>query len=197
MLPLKRSVPSLPLFLGVLVPILLFAAFLRFSAVDYALPYILNLDEPNVYRLTQDMRGVLEAGWRAEWLAGYPPGYMAFYQVVVEGMNGLHLFDIHQDMGKVIGMMRIVNALVDMLTMALVIHLARQLVDWRAALLAVAAALVALLMRSWSKTIQIVIGVVCVAVLVPDLVSYALPLRLTNPYTQDRNGLRSMCPITA
>lgn len=120
----------------VLTLILLFAAFVRFSAVDYALPYIVNPDEPNVYRLVQGQRGVLEAGWRAEWLAGYPPGYMAFYQVVVEGMNGLHLFDIHQDMGKVIGMMRIVNALVDMLKMALVIHLARQLVDWRAALLA-------------------------------------------------------------
>lgn len=136
MLPLKRSVPSLPLFLGVLAPILLFAAFLRFSAVDYALPYILNLDEPNVYRLTQDMRGVLEAGWRGAWLDGYPPGYMAFYAVILEGMNSLNVFDIHQDMGKVIGMMRIFNSFIDLLTMSLVIYLARQLGGWRAAILA-------------------------------------------------------------
>lgn len=125
-----------PSFWIVLTLILLFAAFVRIAAVDYALPYIVNPDEPNVYRLVQGYRGVLDAGWRAEWLAGYPPGYMAFYQVVVEGMNGLHVFDIHQDMGRVIGMMRIFNSLIDLLTMALVIHLARQLAGWRAALLA-------------------------------------------------------------
>jgi hypothetical protein len=120
----------------VLTLILLFAASIRIMAVDYALPYIVNPDEPNVYRLVEGYRGVLDAGWRAEWLAGYPPGYMALYQVIVEGMDRLHTFDVHQDMGKVIGMMRIFNSLIDMLTMALVIYLARHLAGWRAGLLA-------------------------------------------------------------
>lgn len=134
--PMTQKTSRLSSFWLVLALLLLFAASLRIAAVDYALPYIVNPDEPNVYRLVQGYRGVLDAGWRAEWLAGYPPGYMVFYQVVVEVMDRLHTFDVHQDMGTVIGMMRIFNSLIDLITMALVIYLARQLAGWKAALLA-------------------------------------------------------------
>jgi hypothetical protein len=136
MFPLKHPFSSVSAKIWALTVMLLFAAFLRVSAVDYALPYIVNIDEPNVYRLTQDMRGVLDSGWRGQWLDGYPPGYMVFYGLIVEGMNRLNVFDIHQDMSKVIGMMRIFNSLIDLLTMSFVIYLARQLGGWRAALLA-------------------------------------------------------------
>lgn len=125
MRPLKHAIQLQRIrFQCLLVIFFLLAAWLRFAPAPYALPYVVNPDEPNFYRLAQDQRGVLDGGWRKEWLAGYPPGYITFYAAVVEGMNRLHTFDIHQDMGKVVGLMRLVNALIDLVTMACVVRLA-------------------------------------------------------------------------
>lgn len=116
--------------------IFIVAFFLRFNGVAYALPYISHPDEPNFYALANDWRGVRDAGWREDWLAGYPPGYILFYGLSLNVIDSISQNNIHTDMARYVGIMRIVNISLDMLCLALMGLAARWLAGHWAALLA-------------------------------------------------------------
>ncbi len=109
------------------VGILLCAALLRISTFSYGLPYVDHVDEPNFYLLANDQRGVLDASWRENWLAGYPPGYIWFSAQIMNGVDAVSELNIHTDMGVYIAILRYASLLFDLLTLAALMTLARWL----------------------------------------------------------------------
>lgn len=113
--------------------ILLVGFLLRIALYDYGLPYVHNVDEPNMYVMANDFRDRMGSDWRGEWLAGYPPGYLVFEALLLDGMDHVHFLNIHTAMGTYIRGMRLVSIWLDMISLALIMQLARQLSDDRAA----------------------------------------------------------------
>jgi hypothetical protein len=100
---------------------------LRLAIVDYGLPYIHDVDEPNFYMLANDWRGELDATWRNTWLTGYPPGYIWLYAQVLDGVDFILDLNIHTDMAIYVRIMRFVSLLMDMVTLAALMGMARWL----------------------------------------------------------------------
>jgi hypothetical protein len=122
--------------LWVFVVILLVAYAARILMFQHALPFIAEHDEPNFYMIANDWRGRLDAAWRNEWLDGYPPGYLWFYMGALDVIDGIFHPNIHIDMSVYIRLMRLLAIWIDMITLSLVILLAKRLADVRAGMLA-------------------------------------------------------------
>ncbi len=130
--PIRRSAQSRPARhaagnFWVMVGILLLAFAIRIAIYGYGLPYVENGDEPNMYALANQWRGAMDAGWRNEWLEGYPPGYLIFSGLVMEGTDRVHQLDIHLEMGLYIRALRFASLSMDLLTLSLLMWLARRL----------------------------------------------------------------------
>lgn len=109
------------------VALLLLAFGLRVAVFDYGLPYVDHVDEPNFYMLANDWRGALDARWRNDWLAGYPPAYLWTYVAALEGIDAISEPNIHTDMGLYIAHMRLLSVFLDALSLALLMTMARWL----------------------------------------------------------------------
>src|SRR5688572_7783171 len=116
--------------------IILLGFALRMSIVSQGLPFTSHVDEPNFYILSSIERGALTENWRTSWLDGYPPAYIWLYAQVSNGLDAIHPFNPHTQMSIYVAAMRIVSALSDVITLALIITLARMLGGPAAALLA-------------------------------------------------------------
>lgn len=109
------------------IGIVLLAFGLRVPVTTHALPYVHHIDEPNFYRLAQDWRGQLNAGWRNNWLAGYPPGYIHLYAATMNGVDTLQQLDLHRDMYRYVFIMRMVSVFADVFILVLLMWLIRDL----------------------------------------------------------------------
>jgi hypothetical protein len=117
------------------ISIVLVGFWLRLPGVARGLPYIHNVDESNFYMRANDERGLLDAGWRNDWLRGYPPGYIWFYAGALTGLDWISDNNIHTDMSKFVGIMRLVNVLGDIITLVLMMRVVTWLAGQRAGLL--------------------------------------------------------------
>lgn len=109
---------------------------LRVPGVTQGLPFIHNGDESNFYMRANDERGLLDAGWRNDWMRGYPPGYIWFYAGTLTALDWISDNNIHTDMSKLVAIMRLVNVLSDLITLALIIRVVAWLAGRPAGLLA-------------------------------------------------------------
>ena len=121
--------------LWIFVAILLLGFGARILIFQYGLPYVNHLDEPNFYLLANDWRGKLDAGYRNEWLKGYPPGYIWLYSGLLDGIDVIFHPNIHTDMSLYVRLMRLVSVWADMLSLSLVIVIAKWLGGRGAALI--------------------------------------------------------------
>jgi len=110
-----------------MVACLLLGGGLRVVGIDIGLSYIRHVDEPNFYRMAQGERGVLDAGYRNQWLAGYPPGYIWQYARLLDLADATGKNDLHQHMARYVAWVRAFNVLIDWLNLALVMGLALRL----------------------------------------------------------------------
>lgn len=122
--------------LGISVVIVLIGVWLRVRLFDYGLPYLAHVDEPVFYLLANDWRGVLDAGWRNDYFAGYPPGYIWYTAGVLALVDAISNLNIHTQTAHYIAILRLVSMLSDVLGIAIMIALGRELVGWRAGWLA-------------------------------------------------------------
>ena len=107
----------------------------RFLVYDYGLPFVANVDEPNMYILANDWRGELDAGWRKDWLSGYPPGYPWFSGQVMDTIDAIEQPNIHTDMGIYIRNLRLISLLADTITTIFIMFSAYRLGGHLAAIL--------------------------------------------------------------
>lgn len=121
--------------LWIFVAILLLGFGARILIFQHELPYVKHLDEPNFYLLASDWRGKLDAGYRNEWLKGYPPGYIWLYSGLLDGIDVIFHPNIHTDMSLYVRLMRLVSVWGDMLSLSLVIVIAKWLGGRGAALI--------------------------------------------------------------
>ena len=116
--------------------VLLLAFATRFMFYDYSLPYVENMDETNLYLLANDWRGELDGGYRADWLEGYPPGYLWFSSIVMDAIDATLETNIHIDMAVYIRILRFIAFSADFVTILALMYAVYKLAGHHAALLA-------------------------------------------------------------
>ena len=87
----------------------------RVAIHGYGLPYVVETDEPNMYRVANSSRGLMQPDYRLQWLAGYPPAYFWFSARVMDLTDAIHKLDINQDMALYIRILRYTSVLADMI----------------------------------------------------------------------------------
>lgn len=122
--------------LGISVIIVLAGVGLRLRLFDYGLPYLAHVDEPVFYLLANDWRGALDAGWRNDYFAGYPPGYIWYTSWVLDGIDAISDLNIHTQTAHYIALLRLVSMFSDVVGIAVMLALGRELAGWRAGWLA-------------------------------------------------------------
>ena len=118
------------------VVVILIALIIRVDVHNHGLPFVENVDEPNMYLIANYWRGKLPADWRVSWLAGYPPGYLLFSEVVMNTVDAIWKPNIYTDMSLYIRVLRLLNVAADSLTTLLLMLLVRWIGGYVAALFA-------------------------------------------------------------
>lgn len=118
------------------VLILLLAFGLRASVFDYGLPFVENVDAPNFYLLVNDNRGLLDAQWRNNLLAGYPPGYIWLYGRVLDIVDATGDYNVHTDQQYYTANMRLISVFASLITLSVLITSAQLLGGRTAGLIA-------------------------------------------------------------
>ena len=144
----------------VYIAIFVLAFLLRWAIHDYGLPFIHNIDEPNMYLLANDWRNELDAGWRNDWLAGYPPGYIWLTIGIFEVIDASLQPNIHTDMALYIRILRLISLGADLITLAVLMRTAYILVGHTGAIF---------LGGIWSVSAEIVFNGITA---LPDIFSY-------------------------
>ncbi|GAB5491588.1 MAG: hypothetical protein Phog2KO_18030 [Phototrophicaceae bacterium] len=97
------------------------------SVFDYGLPYIDNSDSPNFYLVVNDNRGDLDAYWRNELLAGYPPAYFWLYEGVMRVLDVTADYNVYIDQQYFTANLRLISVFASLITLATLMTLARYL----------------------------------------------------------------------
>ena len=105
--------------------ILLLASGLRLSIFDYGLPFIESTDTSNFYMVVNDNRGLLDAHWRNDLLAGYPPGYLWLYARILDMADATGNYNVHIDGQYYEANTRLFSIFASLITLATIIALAR------------------------------------------------------------------------
>jgi 4-amino-4-deoxy-L-arabinose transferase-like glycosyltransferase len=150
------------------VAILLLAFAIRGIVATSGLPFVEGVDEPLTYQLGNDMRGKLDAGYRKQWLAGYPPAYLWTAAAVMYVTDQLGTLNIYTQEGVFVGVLRILNVLTDLITVSLLFITVYWLAGWQPALCAglvwaISPAVVRNVTPALGDTLATMFGALCVA----------------------------------